>query len=113
MEAASFIVHSIEPSEAFSRKAVEQLGGDSCSDRLKSIDDAVFYDESFDFLTSGAVRGHIDDPCAAIKKVLKWVQPGGIVHAEVLGSNYIISRLINAYTRLSEQVLKVELACAV
>ena len=68
--------------------------------QLAAVEDAEFPDESFDFITFGAVLEHIYDPSAVLGRALKWLKPGGIIQAEVPSSKHLMARLINFYFRL-------------
>lgn len=95
-----FEVHGFEPSEPFFAKATELLGS---TDRfqLASIEQAEFASDEFDFVTFGAVLEHLYDPSAALAKAVRWLRPGGIIHAEIPNADHLVSRLVNAFYRVS------------
>jgi SAM-dependent methyltransferase len=97
---AGFDVSGIEPSSQFRDRAIQAHGIDPGLLLLSTIEEAEFPAEKFDFITFGAVLEHLYDPAAAIEKCLRWLKPGGIIHAEVPSSAHLISRLINRYFRL-------------
>ena len=92
---AGFAASGIEPSEPFFQRIP-----DKTNVQLSALEDATFADESFDFVTFGAVLEHLYDPSAALAKALKWLKPGGIIQAEVPSADYLIARLVNFYFRL-------------
>lgn len=97
MKMAGFEVFGIEPSEPFCEKAIERLGFDSVHLQMVSVEDAVFPDGKFDFATFGAVLEHLYDPALVIERTMRWLKPGGILHAEVLNSDHLISKIINLF----------------
>ncbi|HEX5184735.1 MAG TPA: class I SAM-dependent methyltransferase [Allosphingosinicella sp.] len=97
---AGFDVSGIEPSAPFRDRAIQAHGIDPGRLLHATIEEAEFPAGKFDFITFGAVLEHLYDPAAAIEKCLKWLKPGGVVHAEVPSSAHLISRLINRYYRL-------------
>ncbi|MES2001400.1 MAG: class I SAM-dependent methyltransferase [Pseudomonadota bacterium] len=92
---AGFTASGIEPSEPFFRRIP-----DKTNVQLSTLEDATFADDSFDFITFGAVLEHLYDPSAALAKALKWLKPGGIIQAEVPSTDYLIAKLVNVYFRL-------------
>lgn len=100
LAAAGFDAHGIEPSEPFRSRSIELMG--IAPERVlpTSLEEAELEPASFDFITFGAVLEHLYDPSAALKKVLGWLRPGGVVHAEVPSSNHLMAKLINFYFRL-------------
>ncbi len=99
MQNAGFEVSGFEPSEPFHRKALQFLAMDDSKIKLGSVEDVEFDPGQADFVTFGAVLEHLYDPSAAIAKALRWLKPGGIIHAEVPNANHLISRIINGYYR--------------
>src|SRR6266498_2217366 len=68
--------------------------------RQGAIEEIDYEENSFDFITFGAVLEHLYDPGNSLKKALRWLQPSGIIHIEVPSSEWFISKLINRYYRL-------------
>jgi len=68
--------------------------------KLGMIEDIEYEDESFDFMTYGAVFEHLYHPARALEKTIKWLKPGGIVHIEVPSSKHTVAKLINLYFKL-------------
>jgi len=97
MRDAQFDVYGIEPSAPFFNKAIELTGGNKDNFQLASIETAEFGQETFDFITFGAVLEHIYDPADALVKTLKWLKPNGIIHAEIPSSDHLISKIINTF----------------
>lgn len=100
MREAGFDVFGIEPSEPFHAKAIELLGVQERRVQLASVEEAEFEEGVFDFVTFGAVLEHLYDPSKAIAKAMRWLRPGGIVHAEVPSSNHLVSKILNFYYRM-------------
>ncbi len=99
MKHAGFSVTGLEPSETFRRKAIENMGISPDSLKAGSAETTEFPDDSFDFVTFGAVLEHLYDPARALRNAVKWLKPGGIIHAEVPNSNYLVSKIFNTYYR--------------
>lgn len=97
---AGFDVWGIEPSEPFRAKALEFTGLPPERIRLASVEEADFPEESFDFITFGAVVEHLFDPSIAIARSLAWLKPNGVIHIEVPSSDWLVSKIINSYFRL-------------
>jgi SAM-dependent methyltransferase len=100
MREAGFDVHGIEPSAPFFRRALEVLGRDEERFKNVAIEEAIFEEGAFDFVSFGAVLEHVYDPSGALLKAMSWLKPGGILHAEVPNANHLVSRVLNAYYRL-------------
>jgi SAM-dependent methyltransferase len=64
------------------------------------IEDVSYEENSFDFVSFGAVFEHLYHPAASLEKTLAWVKPNGIVFIEVPSSNHLIAKIINFYYRL-------------
>ncbi|GLK69709.1 class I SAM-dependent methyltransferase [Hansschlegelia plantiphila] len=97
MRDAGFDVSGFEPSEPFFEKAEAILGRDPERFKLGSIEDVEFVADSFDFITFGAVLEHLYDPAGSISKALRWLKPGGVIHAEVPNSRHLVSRILNLF----------------
>ena len=68
--------------------------------RLGMMEEIEYEENSFDFITFGAVLEHLYHPALCLKKALKWLKPGGIIHLEVPSSAYLAAKIINFYYRL-------------
>lgn len=97
LQLAGFDVHGIEPSATFRKKSIERMGIPPDRLQLASVEDAQFDPASFDFVSFGAVLEHIQEPGRAIEKAMLWLKPGGVMHAEVPSSRYLLSKIVNAY----------------
>lgn len=100
LEAAGMTAYGIEPGAEFYRMAVEK--NLISPERLQNlpIEEANFPAAKFDAVTFGAVLEHLYNPGDALKKVMHWVKPDGIVHVEVPNADYLISKLYNTFFRL-------------
>lgn len=97
---AGFQAYGIEPSMPFYQRAVDVMGVDSNKIKCVSIEDAVFENDFFDFISFGAVLEHLPDPSLAILKAIQWLKPGGIIRIEVPSSNWLIPRIVNTIYKL-------------
>jgi ubiquinone/menaquinone biosynthesis C-methylase UbiE len=100
LDNAGFDSWGIEPSPAFRNRAIEKMGINPDRVTLASAEDAEFPPAFFDFITFGAVLEHLYDPALALDRAMRWLKPGGIIQAEVPSSDYLMSRIINAFFRL-------------
>ena len=101
MREAGFDVYGLEPSVPFFRKALEVLGEDEKRFHNVTVEEAEFEEQAFDFVSFGAVLEHLYDPSAALWKAMRWLKPRGIAYAEVPNANHLVSRILNAYYRLT------------
>jgi 2-polyprenyl-3-methyl-5-hydroxy-6-metoxy-1,4-benzoquinol methylase len=97
---AGFDVEGFEPSIPFREKAIEKMGISEDKLKLGMIEEIDFPNESFDFITFGAVLEHLYDPSEAISKAIKWIKKDGVIQVEVPSSDWFISRLVNFYYKL-------------
>jgi ubiquinone/menaquinone biosynthesis C-methylase UbiE len=97
---AGFDTYGFEPSIPFYERAISKM--DISPDRLKlGMIENVDYDENtFDFITFGAVFEHLYHPAASLEKALKWLKPNGIIQIEVPSSKHLIAKIINIYFKL-------------
>jgi SAM-dependent methyltransferase len=100
MENSGYEVFGFEPSVPFYQKAIDKMKIAPGKLKLGMIEEVDYAENFFDFITFGAVLEHLYDPSAAIKKALKWVKPGGLIHIEVPSSKYLIPRIFNFYFKL-------------
>lgn len=100
MQDAGFDVYGIEPSPNFRDKAIEWLKIPSEKLTLASAEEAQFPDNTFDFITFGAVFEHLYHPSFILNRVVKWLKPGGVIHIEVPSAKYLIPKIANAYFKL-------------
>ncbi|MCC6448090.1 MAG: class I SAM-dependent methyltransferase, partial [Chitinophagaceae bacterium] len=92
---AGFDAYGLEPSKPFYQQAIDKLHIPESKLKLCSIEEAEYPENEFDFITFGAVLEHLYNPSDSIKKAIKWLKPGGIIHIEVPSSKWFINRLIN------------------
>lgn len=100
LERAGFDTYGIEPSATFRAKSIERMGIVADRLQLAGVEDATFSRDSFDFVTFGAVLEHIQEPGRAVERAMQWLKPGGVMHAEVPSSRYLISKVVNGYFSL-------------
>lgn len=100
LERSGFEAWGVEPSAPFRNKALEL--SNISAERLQNakIEDAVYEESFFDFVTFGAVLEHLYDPASSIETAMRWLRPGGIIHIEVPSSNHFMAKLFNVYFRL-------------
>lgn len=100
MESRGIEAYGLEPSVPFHEKAIERMGVNE--DRLirGAIEDVQYGEEYFDFITYGAVFEHLYEPAACLERSMKWLKKNGIIHIEVPSSDWLISKLFNAYYKL-------------
>lgn len=92
---SGFEVYGLEPSEPFYQRALEKMNIPADNLKLSRVEDAEYSEESFDFITFGAVLEHLFDPSSAILSTLKWVKRGGLIHIEVPSSGWLTNKIFN------------------
>jgi 2-polyprenyl-3-methyl-5-hydroxy-6-metoxy-1,4-benzoquinol methylase len=97
---AGFDTFGFEPSKPFFERAISKMG--IRRERLKPgmIEEVDYPENSFDFITFGAVFEHLYHPAQNLEKALKWLKPNGIIQIEVPSSKHSIAKLFNFYYRL-------------
>ena len=100
MEKAGFDVYGFEPSAPFYERAISKMGVDPAKIKLGMIENVDYEENSFDFITFGAVLEHLYHPAEAIQKTLRWLKPEGLIHIEVPSSRHFIGKFVNTYYRL-------------
>jgi 2-polyprenyl-3-methyl-5-hydroxy-6-metoxy-1,4-benzoquinol methylase len=100
MESEGFDAYGIEPSVPFYERAIEKMQISKNRLQLAAIEDAEFPDNFFDFITFGAVLEHLYDPNDSIRKALKWLKPGGVIHIEVPSSDWLTHKIINIFYKI-------------
>ncbi len=98
---AGYDAYGIEGSEVFYKETIKIHP--ELSDRITCIEleNAFYEDNTFDFITFGAVLEHLYDPRESLEKALNWLKPGGIIHLEVPNANWLISILVDKFYQLS------------
>jgi 2-polyprenyl-3-methyl-5-hydroxy-6-metoxy-1,4-benzoquinol methylase len=100
LQKAGFDAYGLEASIPFYERAISKMNIPKERLKFSMLEDIEYSVEEFDFITFGAVLEHLYDPAGSIKKALKWLKPGGIIHIEVPSSKHLIQRMINWYYRL-------------
>ncbi|TCK28186.1 methyltransferase family protein [Ancylobacter aquaticus] len=97
LDRAGFATWGIEPSVPFRNKALEMNG--ISAERLQNakVEEAIFEERFFDFITFGAVLEHLYDPAESIESAMRWLRPGGIIQIEVPSSGHFMAKLFNLY----------------
>lgn len=97
LEKAGYESHGFEPSKPFYDLAISKFGINRERIRLSTMEEIDYPENFFDFITFGAVLEHLHDPNECLKKAVKWLKPGGLIHVEVPSSNWFVGKLINFY----------------
>jgi ubiquinone/menaquinone biosynthesis C-methylase UbiE/rRNA maturation protein Nop10 len=100
LQKAGFDAYSFEPSKPFFERAVSKMGISPDKLKLGMIEEVDYDENSFDFVSFGAVLEHLYDPSASIKKALKWTKPNGLIHVEVPSSEWLTNKIINLFYKL-------------
>jgi 2-polyprenyl-3-methyl-5-hydroxy-6-metoxy-1,4-benzoquinol methylase len=101
MQNAGFDSYGFEPSQPYYDRAISKMNISKDKLRLGMIEEMDHEENSFDFITYSAVFEHLYHPAFCLKKSLKWLKPGGVIHIEVPSSSYLAARLVNFYYRLT------------
>jgi 2-polyprenyl-3-methyl-5-hydroxy-6-metoxy-1,4-benzoquinol methylase len=78
--ALGFAPVGVEPNEGFARYAAETSGA---SIVIGGWREAALPDAAFDLVTIHHVLEHLRDPVGALRRVARWVKPGGLVQIAV------------------------------
>src|SRR5687767_1713415 len=70
---AGFDSYGFEPSEQFYERAISQSGISPEKLKLGMIENMDYPENSFDFISFGAVLEHLYNPSTSIEKALKWL----------------------------------------
>lgn len=95
LEKAGFDVSGFEPSLPFYDKAIDRMRINPSKLRRSSIETSDYPENSFDFITFGAVLEHLYDPSFALQKALEWCKPGGLIHVEIPSAKWLVNRIAN------------------
>ena len=95
-----FDSYGIEPSKQFYQRATSNEFINAEKLIMSTVEEAEYPENYFDFITFGAVLEHLYYPSEVIIKALKWLKPNGIIHIEVPSSNWLTSKIANAYYKL-------------
>jgi SAM-dependent methyltransferase len=94
------IAYGIEPSKPFYDRAISKMSIKPEQLSNTSIEDAEFPDDMFDFISYDVVLEHVYDPTLTLKKVIKWLKPGGKVFIVVPNANWLIANTVNLLYKL-------------
>lgn len=97
---AGFDTYGFEPSVPFYERAISKMNIDPGKLKQGMIEEVDYPENHFDFITFGAVLEHLYHPAVSLEKAMKWLKPGGIIHAEVPSSGWLIAKIINFYYRV-------------
>lgn len=97
---AGFDTYGFEPSKPFYEMALLKMKIDADRLKLGKIEEINYPNESFDFITLGAVFEHFYHPAHSLQKALKWLKPNGVIQIEVPSSDHLISKIINLYFKM-------------
>lgn len=100
LERAGFEAYGLEPSASFRNKAINEMNIDAGKLKLGMIEEMDYPERFFDFITFGAVLEHLYDPSESIKRSLRWLKPGGVLHMEVPSADYFMSKVMNFYYKI-------------
>lgn len=95
LERRGITAFGIEPSEPFYDRAIESMGIQPAKLQMASIEKAEYAENTFDFVTFGAVLEHLYDPSESIRTALKWTRPGGLIHIEVPSADWLTNKISN------------------
>jgi len=95
MELRGISAFGLEPSEPFFNHAINSMGISTQRIQNSSIENALYSDNTFDFITFGAVLEHLYNPSESIRLALKWAKTGGIIHIEVPSANWLTNKISN------------------
>lgn len=101
MQERGMDVYGIEASVPFYERAIEKMNIPKEKLQCVTIEEAEFEKESFDFVNFGAVLEHFYDPSACILRGMNWLKPGGYMFIEVPSSNYLVTKWLNRYYKLT------------
>ena len=100
LEKAGFEAYGFEPSKPFYERAISKMNINPGRLKPGMVEEVEYAENTFDFITFGAVFEHLYHPAASLEKSLKWLKPGGIIQIEVPSSKHFIAKLVNLYYRL-------------
>lgn len=100
LEKSGFDTFGIEPSATFRDNAISKMGISPERLKLGMLEDVSFEENTFDFITFGAVLEHLYNPAEAIEKTLMWLKTNGVIQIEVPSSKWLIPNYFNFYFKL-------------
>jgi ubiquinone/menaquinone biosynthesis C-methylase UbiE len=100
LEKAGFDTYGFEPSKPFYDRAISKMDINPGKLKLGMIEEVDYDENTFDFITFGAVLEHLYHPAACIEKAFRWLKSNGIIHIEVPSSKYLVQKIYNFYYRI-------------
>lgn len=100
LDIAGFDTFGLEPSIPFREKAISKMSVRPERIQLGKIEELSYEENSFDFVTFGAVLEHLYNPAESIERALKWLKPRGVMQIEVPSERWLISKLFNFYYKV-------------
>ena len=97
---AGFDTYGFEPSKPFYERALSKMGIKEDRLKLGMIEEIDYPENSFDFISFGAVFEHLYHPSQSLAKAFTWLKPGGIIQIEVPSSKHFIAKIFNFYYKL-------------
>lgn len=97
---AGFDTYGFEPSQPFFDRAISKMNISPDKLKLGMIEEIDYDENTFDFVSFGAVLEHLYNPSESIKKALKWTKPNGLIHIEVPSSEWLSNKIINLFYKL-------------
>ena len=101
LKKAGFDTYGFEPSKQFHERAITKMGINPDKLKLGMVEEVEYPENSFDFISFGAVLEHLYNPSDSILKAMKWLKPNGVIHIEVPSSDWLIGKIINLFYRLN------------
>lgn len=100
LKKAGFDSYGFEASKQFHERAITKMGISADKLRLGVIEEVGYAENSFDFISFGAVLEHLYNPSESILKAMTWSKPNGLIHIEVPSSDWLIGKIINLIYQL-------------
>ena len=98
---AGFDTYGLEPSSTFYERAITQMNINPENLKNEMVESVEYPSNYFDFISLGVVLEHLYNPSDIIESTLRWLKPNGVIHVEVPSSDWLISKLINLYYKLT------------
>lgn len=95
-----FDCYGFEASKSFYERSISKMGISPDKLKLGQIEEIEYPQNSFDFISFGAVLEHLYNPSDSILKALNWLKPNGIIHIEIPSSRWLIHKFINFFYKL-------------
>lgn len=100
MEKRGYDVYGFEPSEPFYEQGIKRMKMNKAKYQLASMENIVYNEDYFDFITFGAVLEHLYDPAFCISKALSWLKPNGLIHIEVPSAHWLTNKIVNTVYKI-------------